>query len=200
MLPFFQGKIDNFCAIYAVLNAVQLLCKINAITARSIFNETMLEISRDYYAFKAVLEHGTDYMELVDQMLEKMCIRYGLLAFAPFGTAQSPEKIWSVLTEYARPDLGRCAVFRFLRYEALHTTPMADHWTTSDKIDSEGLRLFDERLSAQLWILHSQLQRGCSIGTSRRAWRILARAESDKTTRPESACLRRLRKNIAVAH
>ena len=143
MIPFFQGKIDNFCAIYAVLNAVQLLCKINAFTARSLFNETVLEISRDYYRFKAVLEHGTDYMELVDHMLGKMCTSYRLLAFKPFEVEQDPKEIWSILSEYARPDLGRCAIFRFLRYEAFNSTPMADHWTTSKKIDSEGLQLFD---------------------------------------------------------
>lgn len=143
MHPFFQGKVDNFCAVYAVLNAVQLLCKIPPLTARSLFNETILEASGDKQRFKAILEHTTDYMELVDWMLDAFCPRYGLHAFAPFETTQNPDKIWTVLAEYARPDLGRCSVFRFMRFEALRSSPMADHWTTSRTVESDGLRLFD---------------------------------------------------------
>ena len=38
MQPFYQGKIDNFCAMYAVLNALQVLFSLTPHQARRIFN------------------------------------------------------------------------------------------------------------------------------------------------------------------
>lgn len=149
LTPFFQGKIDNFCAIYAVLNAVQQLCKISPITARDIFNHTLLEASRDQRKFKAILEHTTDYIELVDAMLDSLAKQFDITCLAPFTSGQSPETIWSTLGHYAQPEQGRCAVFRFLRYEAYRMTPLADHWTTASRLDSQGLRLFDCSLESR---------------------------------------------------
>ena len=36
--PFFQGKLDTFCAIYAVLNALRLTHGIQTLKARDILN------------------------------------------------------------------------------------------------------------------------------------------------------------------
>lgn len=122
---------------------MQQLCKISPATARDIFNRTLLEASRDGQKFRAVLEHRTDYLELVDWMLDSVTKQFELICLAPFACEQSPEIIWSTLANYTQPDLGRCAVFRFLRYEAYHMTPLADHWTTASRLDSQGLHLFD---------------------------------------------------------
>ena len=40
--PFFQGKLDTFCAIYAVLNALRLTHGIQTLKARDILNELSL--------------------------------------------------------------------------------------------------------------------------------------------------------------
>ena len=55
MQAFFQGKVDNFCAVYAVLNALQLLYAITPLEARRIFNRTLMDISADREAFRRVL-------------------------------------------------------------------------------------------------------------------------------------------------
>ena len=42
--PFYQGKLDTFCAIYAVLNALRLTHGIRVLKARDILNETLLAL------------------------------------------------------------------------------------------------------------------------------------------------------------
>ena len=59
--PFFQGKLDTFCAIYAVLNALRLTHGIRVLKARDILNETLLALAGAPEAFRAVLEQKTDY-------------------------------------------------------------------------------------------------------------------------------------------
>lgn len=43
--PFYQGKLDTFCAIYAVLNALRLTHGIRVLKARDILNETLLALA-----------------------------------------------------------------------------------------------------------------------------------------------------------
>ena len=54
--PFFQGKLDTFCAIYAVLNALRLTHGIQTLKARDILNETLLSLAEKPGALRAVLE------------------------------------------------------------------------------------------------------------------------------------------------
>ena len=57
MHALYQGKIDNFCAMYAVLNAVQVLFGLSPLHARKIFNRAMMEQARDLENFQKILEH-----------------------------------------------------------------------------------------------------------------------------------------------
>ena len=57
MHALYQGKIDNFCAMYAVLNAVQVLFGLAPLHARKIFNRAMMEQARDLENFQKILEH-----------------------------------------------------------------------------------------------------------------------------------------------
>lgn len=143
MTPFFQGKIDNFCAAYAVLNAMQLIHGINALQARALFSDLLLRQSRNEAAFRAVLNHGTDYRELVDDFFTRIAERFPLRVSAPFGPDAACGEVWEALTDYARPEQGRSAVFRFCRYEAFSVRPRADHWTTAHKVEQGMLRFFD---------------------------------------------------------
>ena len=67
--PFYQGKLDTFCAIYAVLNALRITHSIRVLKARDILNETLMALAMSPEAFRAVLEQETDYCNLVDGML-----------------------------------------------------------------------------------------------------------------------------------
>lgn len=142
MQPFYQGKIDNFCAFYAVLNALKILHGITASTARDIFNEVVMDLATDREALKAVLEHRTDYVEEVDRML------LGVRSRFPFHLErlESPcpaVQVWEALRRFADPQAGRTAVFRFRRFVPLRAAPVADHWTTAHIMDGQTLRFFD---------------------------------------------------------
>lgn len=143
MQPFYQGKIDTFCAVYAVLNALQILHGIAPAQARELFNETLVRASRDEARFRDVLAHRTDYRELVDRMLDDVRFRYPLMIRAPFASDAPHAEVWAALTEYAAPGRRRTAVFRFLRYVPLRSAPVVDHWTTARDVDESGLHLFD---------------------------------------------------------
>ena len=95
--PFFQGKLDTFCAIYAVLNALRLTHGIQTLKARDILNETLLSLAGKPGALRAVLEQDTDYMQLVDDMIQARQQRYPLLVEKPFaeGEAVSPDALWA---------------------------------------------------------------------------------------------------------
>jgi hypothetical protein len=144
MRPFHQGKVDTFCAIYAVLNALQLLYEIRPLTGRELFNEVILDLARgDEEYFRAVLNLKTDYRELVDRMLAGVASRFPLRVERPFPPGTGRKTVWQALTEYADPERKRTAVFRFCRYVPDRPAPLADHWTTSLRMDGEGLHLFD---------------------------------------------------------
>lgn len=143
MTPFFQGKIDNFCAAYAVLNAMRLIHGVSALQARALFSDLLLSQSRDEKAFRAILNHGTDYVDMVDAFLDQIAERFPLRVSAPFDAETACGDMWEALVEYACPEQGRSAVFRFRRYEAFSVRPRADHWTTAYRMEGGVLRFFD---------------------------------------------------------
>ncbi len=143
MTPLFQGKIDNFCAAYAVLNALRLIHGISDFQARSLFSALLLRQSRDEKMFRAILEHTTDYQELVDDFFRQAGEYFSLRVKAPFGEDTGCDEVWEALRDYACPERGRSAVFRFRRYEAFRVRPCADHWTTGHKMEGNELLLFD---------------------------------------------------------
>lgn len=103
--PFFQGKLDTFCAIYAVLNALRLTHGIQTLKARDILNETLLSLAGKPGSLRAVLEQDTDYMQLVDDMIQARQQRYPLLVEKPFaeGEAVSPDALWEACREWLAP-------------------------------------------------------------------------------------------------
>ncbi len=166
MKPFFQGKIDVFCALYAVLNGLKITHQIRTLHARDIFHEALLGISQNPKVFRAVLDQKTDYIALVDAMLTIQSKKLPLEVSRPFesyDTPPSPEKVWRALEEWLGPNvyegeshsitgmrkiqqnnmLGRCVIFRFLRYMRADAEPMNKHWTTAHYINDKGLQFFD---------------------------------------------------------
>ncbi|MCH5276726.1 MAG: hypothetical protein J1E80_02705 [Desulfovibrionaceae bacterium] len=146
MQPFYQGKIDTFCAVYAVLNALQILHDISPRQGRELFNNVLLRASRDEERFLNILTRRTDYLDLVDQTLETARFRYPLKIQAPFGPGAPHGEVWDALLEYARPDRRRAGVFRFLRCVPQRPRPVTDHWTTTHRVDESGLHFFDSSL------------------------------------------------------
>lgn len=145
--PFYQGKLDTFCAIYAVLNALRLLYGIRVLKARDILNETLLGLASRPEAFRAVLTQETDYVVLVDSMLRIQARAFPLDIQAPFAgdnaVTPGPEAFFAACRDWLAPGRGRAIIFRFLRRLTPEGGPMNRHWTTVDRVDGDILHLFD---------------------------------------------------------
>lgn len=150
--PFYQGKLDTFCAIYAVLNALRITHGIRTLKARDILNETLMNLALKPAAFHAVLNQETDYVSLVDHILAVQANRCPLVVQRPFQGAVRPDEFWDVCSEWLGEDghaRHRAAVFRFLRYVRPDKPPINRHWTTADHVRSNVLHLFDSSHEAE---------------------------------------------------
>lgn len=153
--PFYQGKLDTFCAIYAVLNAYRLLYGIRTLKARDILNETLLELAADRRSFAQVLNQETDYMELVDHMLDKYAPKLSYTYIKPFEPGQkvSREELWSSfrnwLGEYPEVNKSHTMVFRFIKYLSPGKPPLNRHWTTGEYVKDDYIHLFDSSHEAE---------------------------------------------------
>ncbi|MCR5814641.1 MAG: hypothetical protein K6G15_09145 [Desulfovibrio sp.] len=145
MKPFYQGKIDTFCALYAVLNALRLTHSIRTLKARELFNDMLMVLVGQPERFRAVLEQTTDYIDLVDEMLQYAASRMPLRIQRPFQPEEtvSRERFWDCCEHWVNGQANRTAIFRFKRYLNPSAQPSVRHWTTIARIDSNSLDLYD---------------------------------------------------------
>ncbi|MBO5490123.1 MAG: hypothetical protein J5960_01675 [Desulfovibrio sp.] len=143
--PFYQGKLDTFCAIYAVLNALRLTHGIRVLKARDILNETLLGLAAAPDAFRAVLEQTTDYCGLVDGMLRVQSRAFPLDVRRPYGLEDSPSagEVWACCRDWLAPGEHRAVIFRFLRHMTPDGPAVNRHWTVADSLEDDILHLFD---------------------------------------------------------
>lgn len=150
--PFYQGKLDTFCAIYAVLNAFQLTHGMRSAKARDILNETLMVLAANPQAFQAVLEQTTDYITLVDFILQVQSKKMPLEVQRPFSQAVNEDELYHVFQNWLQQPgetSHRAIIFRFLRYLKPDQKPLNRHWTTADRITPEILHLFDSSHEAE---------------------------------------------------
>lgn len=141
--PFYQGKLDTFCAMYAVLNALRLTHGIRTLKAREILNETLLGLCATPRIFADVLYLRTDYVDLVNSMLASVCKKMPLVVESPFSNGASVDEFWNKTGEWLGADQHRGVIFRFLRFLKPEAEALNRHWTTADKLENEILHLFD---------------------------------------------------------
>lgn len=153
--PFFQGKLDVFCSMYAVLNGLRLTHGIRTLKARDFLNETLLGLATNPAAFRAVLNQETDYIALVDTMLRVAAKKYPLQCVTPFpaGTFPDVPGFWEACSSWLNsggvPAANRAIIFRFSRFDKINEEPLVRHWTTVDTINEETLHLFDSSHDAE---------------------------------------------------
>ena len=149
MKPFYQGKLDVFCAIYAVLNGLRLTHGLRTLQARDILHETLLALADNKDAFKIVLEQQTDYIPLVDAMLQVHSLNYPLRVETPFpsveegGKVPGQEETWQAIRGWLDGTLRRAALFRFFRYILPEDPPVNRHWSTISHLEDGSLHLYD---------------------------------------------------------
>lgn len=146
MKPFFQGKLDVFCAMYAVLNGLRLTHHIRTLEAREIFHQTLIGLAPNAQAFSAILMQTTDYIALVDGMLRIQEQERALISHRPFvsaGRTVSAVDVWDCCKSWLGGDSHRAVVFRFARH-LRHDAPAVNyHWTTAKHIADDRMELFD---------------------------------------------------------
>lgn len=153
--PFYQGKLDTFCAIYAVLNALRLLFGIRTGKARGILNTVLLSLGARPAMFSDFLTMQTDYFALVDEMLETQQRILPLRVARPCDDSQppSPDELWQLCDDWLagqnEVNRGRAIVFRFFKYIQPGSGPLNRHWTTANYISGDILHLFDSSHDAE---------------------------------------------------
>lgn len=143
--PFYQGKLDVFCALYAVLNGIRLTHGISTLQARDVLHSTLLSLASDLPTFQAVLEQRTDYIAVVDGMLRSLARSYPLQVVKPFTEAPAPEPalLWNVCASFMNGGTNRTVLFRFFRYITPDTPPVNRHWTAVERMRGKSMHLFD---------------------------------------------------------
>ena len=106
--------------------------------------------SADAGTFSRILEHKTDYLALVDYMLDDVRRNEfpALSVRAPFQADTPCEVVWETLRSCARPPMPFVSIFRFLRIAPPSEKPYVDHWTVGHYMDMEGLHFLDCSLEA----------------------------------------------------
>lgn len=149
MKPFYQGKLDVFCAVYAVLNALRLTHGLRALQARNILHDTLLALADNRNAFRAVLEQRTDYIPLVDAMLQVHSLNYPLQLKFPFkppaegGAVPTAEELRRAVAGWLDGSLRRAVIFRFFRHLTPQDPPVNRHWSTISHLEDGVFRLYD---------------------------------------------------------
>lgn len=148
MKAFFQGKLDVFCAMYAVLNGLKITHNIGVLPARDILHDTLLHLAEQPDVFRAVLEQRTDYVPMVDAMLSVQCKVRPLHVEQPFPlhtTAPQPSgaQVFDRCAQWLTAGAKRAVILRFLRYLTPEAPPVNRHWTTAHLADEDELHLFD---------------------------------------------------------
>ncbi|MBO4318638.1 MAG: hypothetical protein J5855_10265 [Mailhella sp.] len=168
MVPFFQGKIDNFCAIYAVINAVHLRSPLSAAQARGMFNDAVMHAAHDERILSDVLAHATDYASLVRYMLDRFAREYAF-SWEPFlggaicpgeqaahllphhadagkkelHACGTPEDLAAFFRRHTDGRKGKSVVFRFCRFKPGEGKMFIDHWSTAAEVSGDSVCLFD---------------------------------------------------------
>lgn len=153
--PFYQGKLDVFCAMYAVLNGVRLTHGIQTLKARDLLNNMLFVLSRDPIIFRDVLDQKTDYVFVVDNMLAMIVPKYPLEVIKPFDIQNLPdvEAFWKSCKDWLNPNgvraESRAIICRFMRFEPIKKNFLVKHWTAIDYMDSKIMHLFDSSHEAE---------------------------------------------------
>ena len=151
MKPLYQGKIDTFCAIYAVLNAFRITHGIRTMKARELFNEIIMMLASKPQELLDVLDQKTDYIDLIDNMLKIFSSKLPLAIEQPFINSNNVtvETFWRVCKEWMDSGEQRTGIFRFKRFFNGYDKPLVKHWTAIGKIDAQTLTLYDSSHDAE---------------------------------------------------
>ena len=160
MKAFYQGQIDYFCAIYAIINATRMATgTTHKFTYKQscAFFQHLIQYLYDNDKFLEVLYHGTS-LELMDDLLAEtknyLKETYGL-SFHYKKMISYKKKSISNLGNYIDEFLKRHNTSCIIR---MHNSELGDHWTVAQTRKSTILQLFDSYFYKQIDLSQSTLK------------------------------------------
>ncbi len=175
--PHYQGKLDNFCAMYAVINGLKYLKNISSMQAKVVLTEALHFEAKDAAAWLKVLNHETDYHKLVLRMSQLWQKMYNYKHFLPFPPEEhgfmplsffqeeydairqnvdmkkpeiTKDALWQCFMENTVPS-KRVVIFRLCRFVPGQVGPLVDHWTTIGQATKDTLYFYDCSLEKTGW-------------------------------------------------
>lgn len=155
MDAFFQGKLDNFCALYAVLNAMQRTHGINHWAARKLFHTGLIDFARDEKAWEGIVTNSTDYVSEIKTFIELINREgFDIDYVRPFSAGKATiEEVRSVIEDWSATPAesadgvsGQAVVLQFKRYLPFRGAPLISHWTTVSACSESEIRFMDSSL------------------------------------------------------
>lgn len=146
MQRFYQGQLDFFCAVYAVVNALTALYGLRLSQARALLATALADVSRYPELWRATLNNDTDFYWLCDYLLLACgkASSYPVRVFRPFAepavipesaanlaaaqsyrnlaaTVPDADTVWSALADWlpatpAQPRAGSARKVAILRF------------------------------------------------------------------------------------
>lgn len=152
MKAYYQGEIDYFCGVYAIINAVRIAAQpVHDFTYHEgcLFFQHLVSFLYKNEKFLKVLHHGTSYQLMYELLAEtkkylfkqyRLKLHYKkLLSFSDL-----PDKnLWIYIQRYLR-EPNTSTILR------LHNTALGDHWTVAQRQTSNILKLFDSYFYPQI--------------------------------------------------
>ncbi|MFV0421813.1 hypothetical protein [Oleidesulfovibrio sp.] len=156
--PFSQGSLDNFCALYAVINALRSLHNLSSFQCRRILHETLLRYSKDYDFFSGVVTGSMDYEHVVHEMLSHYCAElFPVRAYLPFKKAPASEDaLWDAVARWLTGVSRRAVLLRFMRFTPQQDAAVIRHWTVAERLLGDSMFLYDS--SREPTALHSLMR------------------------------------------
>ena len=142
--PHFQGRLDVFCAVYAVINALVLTHGISAGKSRQILHESIMDMAKDLERFQLQLDQTIEFHTLVDSILNREVLKHDLLISTPYPLeVEAPkDEIWKTFTRWLNKP-HRAIVLRFVRPLDMPGRPEIRHWSTAYLTDENTIQLYD---------------------------------------------------------
>ena len=160
MKAFYQGQIDYFCAIYAIINATRIATgKIPRFTYKQSceFFQHLMQYLYDNDKFLDVLYHGTS-TELMNDLLtetkkylkETYNINFHYKKIISYKKL-SVSQIGNYIDAYLKRPNTSCII-------RMHNSELGDHWTVAQNRQSSILKLFDSYFYKQIDLDKSTLK------------------------------------------
>jgi hypothetical protein len=167
--PYAQGKLDQFCSLYATINALRLLCAKSGIKAkinwRTLMRLMLMELERRSFLSDIFHEGVTEvqirrYHRTVQRYLKT---KHGIALETKWCWAN--RKTINLKLELQR--LQRIAESQSQVAMILFGTRHYDHWSVADRIDKTHVHLFDSCGHGSRHIRHMHFDQDHELASNR---------------------------------